>query len=64
MKKEKIKVNTLAEHTQLKIKSKDGETICYILYNRAMNVLLISDEKKNPLKWVPLGGDMTKEEEE
>lgn len=63
MKKKKVKVNTLAEHTQLKIKSEDGETICYILYNRAMNVLLISDEKKRPLKWVPLGGDLKKEEE-
>lgn len=63
MKKKKVKVSKLAEHTQLKIKSEGGETICYILYNRTMNVLLISDEKKNPLKWVPLGGDMTKEEE-
>jgi hypothetical protein len=63
MKKKKIKVNTLAEHTQLKIKSKDGEVICYIVYNKAMNVLLVYDEKNRPLKWVPLGGDMTTEEE-
>jgi len=58
MKKKKIKVKILDEQTQLKIKSEDGETICYIMYNRAMNVLLISDEKKRPLKWVPLGGDL------
>ena len=63
MKKKKVKVSKLAEHTQLKIKSEDGETICHILYNRTMNALLISDEKKSPVKWVPLGGDMTKEEE-
>ena len=58
MKKKKIKVNILNEQTQLKIKSEDGETICYIMYNSTMNVLLISDEKKRPLKWVPLGGDL------
>ena len=51
----KVKVNTMTDTTRIKMKSEDGNTVCYITYNPKMNSLGILNNQKEFVKWVPLG---------
>ena len=51
----KVKVNEVDNHTTIKLKDDEGETICYIRYNKIMNVIEIKNANKKPIKYIPLG---------
>ena len=53
--KMKVKVTEVDNNTRIKLKDDDGETVCYIYYNKNMNVLEIKNANKKPIKYIPLG---------
>ena len=51
----KIKVTEVDNNTTIKLKDDEGETVCYIHYNKGMNVVEIKNANKKPIKYIPLG---------
>jgi nicotinic acid phosphoribosyltransferase len=51
----KIKITEVDNNTTIKLKDDEGETVCYIHYNKSMNVVEIKNANKKPIKYIPLG---------
>jgi hypothetical protein len=51
----KVKVTEVDNNTRIKLKDDEGETVCYIYYNKNMNVLEVKNANKKAIKYVPLG---------